>query len=130
MDANGTVTGFERIDPDDAGNGYNFINQHVLDPQDNNVIYYVYANRVYRNTDLAGIPVTGNYYDPIGTNWEEVDGARLNAVQRISALDISLAAPDVLFYGITGKRVYRCDSLWTNPTRRRTSLPRSCRRPT
>ena len=117
VDASGTVTSFERIDPDDAGNGYNFINQHVLDPQDNNVIYYVYANRVYRNTDLAGIPVTGNYYDPIGTNWEEVDGARLNAVQRISALDISLAAPDVLFYGITGKRVYRCDSLWTNPTK-------------
>ena len=116
IDVNGVVTGYERIDPVGGTTGYNFINQLVLDPLDNNKVYWVGANRIWRNNDLAGIPVTDNYYDRIATNWEQITGAQVPTLQRITVLDIS-AARSTLFYGTTSRKLYRCDSLYTNPTR-------------
>ena len=115
VDDAGTVSAFERIDPDIANPYYNFINQYVLDPVSNNKVYWCHASKLYRNNDVAGIPLTGNYYDPNPTNWEQI--TEVLGAQRLCALDISLAQPTTLFYGTTNGRVYRVDSLDTNPDR-------------
>ncbi len=111
IDANGVVTGYERIDPTLGTNSYNFINPFILDPVNNNRLYWVSASKIWRNNDLAGIPITNNFYDKISTNWELIDGATLITSNRISALDISAADPSVMIYGTINGRVWRCDSL-------------------
>ena len=115
IDDSGVISGFERIDPVGGTNSYNFINQFVLDPVTNNKLYVCSANRLWRNNDVAGISVTNNFYDRIETNWEMLDV--VSGSQRLSALDISLAQPNTLWYGTTNGRVYRVDSLYTTPDR-------------
>ncbi|MBL8001856.1 MAG: T9SS type A sorting domain-containing protein [Flavobacteriales bacterium] len=115
IDANGTITGYERIDPTGGTSSYSFINPFILDPGNNNRLYWVSANKIWRNNDLAGIPVTNNFYNKIPTNWELIDGATLLSSQRIASLDISAADPSFMIYGTVNGKVYRCDSLDTNP---------------
>jgi hypothetical protein len=114
IDANGVITGYERIDPTLGTNSYNFINPFILDPGNNNRLYWVSANKIWRNNDLAGIPITNNFYDRIDTNWELINGATLTS-GRIGALDISAADPGTMIYGTIAGRLWRCDSLNTNP---------------
>ena len=116
LDVNGNVLAFERIDPTLGTNNYNFINQFILDPHDNNKCYWVSASRLWRNNDLAGIPLNDNYYDRIDTNWELVSDLNLPASQRISTLDISRAQPGTIFYGTQNARLYRGDSLYNGTT--------------
>ena len=114
VDDLGLVGQFERIDPD-ITTSYNFINQFVLDPASWNELYWAAGTKVYRNTDLAGIPYNNDYYDPDTTNWELLSVAVGSA--RITALDMSLAQPEALFYGTTAGRLYRVDSLHGTPVR-------------
>jgi hypothetical protein len=116
LGANNEVVGFERIDPVGGTNNYNFINQFVLDPWNNNRLYWVSASKLWLNTDLSAIPVTNNWYDAIDTNWVLVNEASLPASQRISTLDISYWGRS-LFYGTVNGRVHRLDSLDGNRTR-------------
>lgn len=116
IDANGTITGYERIDPIGGTTNYSFINPFILDPGNNNRLYWVSANKIWRNNDLAGIPITNNFYDRIDTNWELINGASLTS-GRIASLDISAADPSFMIYGTTTGRLWRCDSLDTNPQR-------------
>jgi hypothetical protein len=119
IEDDGSISAFERIDPisnpPSDSLGYNFINQFVLDPLTNNKLYWLKANKLYRNNDLAGIPLTGNYYHRISTNWEQL--TEVTGSQRLSTLDISLADPNALLYGTTSGRIYRVDSLYTAPSR-------------
>jgi hypothetical protein len=111
---NGTIGDFERIDPDVTGS-YNFINQFVLDPVGGNELYWCLGSKLYRNTDLAGIPYNNEYYDPDDTNWEQIEV--VTGSSRITALDISIAQPEALLYGTTIGRLYRVDSLHGTPVR-------------
>ncbi|MCB0791394.1 MAG: hypothetical protein H6595_08575 [Flavobacteriales bacterium] len=117
VDAQGNVTGYERIDPIGGTNSYNFINPFVLDPVDNNVCYWLSASRIWRNTDLSAIPVTDNFYDRVSTNWEQIGQATVPTSQRITALDIGYSAPNTLFYGTINSHLYRLDSLDATPVR-------------
>lgn len=121
LDANGNVLAFGRIDPTLGTNSYNFINQFILDPHDNNQLYWVSASKIWRNNDLEGIPLTDNYYDKISTNWELMSEANLPASQRIATLDISHALPGALFYGTQNARLYRTDGL-NGPTPVKTEI--------
>ncbi|MBL7965209.1 MAG: hypothetical protein JNM31_15345 [Flavobacteriales bacterium] len=124
LDASYQITGFERIDPIGGTNTYNFINPFVLDPVNNNVLYWVSAARIWRNNDLAGIPVTNNWYDRISTNWENLNATALPASQRITALVISRARHTTLFYGTVNSKLYRCDSLHSaSPVRTEITSP-------
>ncbi|MBP7514318.1 MAG: T9SS type A sorting domain-containing protein [Flavobacteriales bacterium] len=114
VDDAGVVGQFERIDPEVTGS-YNFINQFVLDPVSSNQVYWCAGTKLYRNTDLAGIPFTNDYYNTEETNWELI--AAVSSSPRLTALDISLAQPDALWYGTTNGRVYRVDSLQGTPVR-------------
>lgn len=123
FDGQGVMTGFERIDPP-GGGAYNFINPLVLDPSNNNVLYWPAGHRIFRNNDLAGIPITDNWYNANNTNWEQLTIVNLPSNQRITSLDISEARPSTLFIGTSNRRVYRIEGLDTaEPTRTEVTVP-------
>lgn len=119
----GDVLAYERIDPVGGTTAYNFINQFVLDPVTNDQLYWCSANKIWRNTDLAGIAYHNEYYDPDTTNWELLTAASISATQRFSALDISAAEHNSLWLGTTSGRLYRIDSLDTTPVRTQITSP-------
>ena len=58
----GTVVAFRRIDPiGPKKDDYSFINPLALDPSDANVLYLPAGNRLYRQTELAAINLTGEW---------------------------------------------------------------------
>ncbi|MCB9170851.1 MAG: hypothetical protein H6594_10925 [Flavobacteriales bacterium] len=120
IDAQGNVTGYERIDPIGGTSSYNFINPFVLDPVDNNVCYWLSASRIWRNTDLSTIPVTNNFYDRISTNWEQLT---MPVSLRITAVDIGESAHHTLFFGTINSHVFRLDSLDQTPVRTELTSP-------
>ncbi len=114
VDDLGAVGQFSRIDPDVSGT-YNFINQMVLDPATNNQLYWCVGTKLYRYTDLAAIPYTNDYYVSTDTLWEQI--TVVTGSGRLTALDISLAQPNTLWYGSSTGRVYKVDSLDGTPVR-------------
>lgn len=59
---------------------------------------------------MAAIPYTDEWYDKDTMNWEDLPASTVAGL-RIASLDISLDAPNTLFYGTTAGRVFRLDSL-------------------
>ncbi|MEO8067727.1 MAG: T9SS type A sorting domain-containing protein [Flavobacteriales bacterium] len=112
LDANGNITGYERIDPD-GGSGYNFINPLVLDPWNNNTIYWPTGYRFQTRSDLGTVPVTDNWYTAPTTGWSIIPESQLSISVRITCCDISAARSNRLVYGTSTGRFYRLDSLHT-----------------
>lgn len=115
IDANGNVLGKTRIDPT-GGSGYQFINPFILDPMNDSIMYLCAGRYLWRNNDLTSIPITGNEYNPINTNWIRLNGSFLGsgfAAPYISAIDMSEVNRDILYYGTTSGKLYRLDSCRT-----------------
>lgn len=114
VDASFAITGFERIDPVGGTTNYNFINAFALDPNDNDRIYWVSGNRLWRNNAISAIPITDEWYDQESLGWENLAATALPAGQRIACVDLSRANSDRLLAGTTSAgRVWRVDSLLT-----------------
>ena len=108
LDPSGQVDSFARIDPL-GGTGYQFINPYVLDPNNNNLMYLAGGKYLWRNNDLSGIPYASNW-DSITTNWfmfpDSVPVANVN----ITAVAVSKAPANRVYFGTSNKRVYRIDN--------------------
>ena len=117
LDQNGTPTAFNRMDPITGGNGnYLFINPFILDPSDNNIMYLPETFSLWRNDDLASIPLV-NEFDSISTGWSKFTNiAPLSSF--ITTLACSKSNPSHrLYYGTNSQQIYRIDSAHTgNPT--------------
>lgn len=123
IDANANITGYERIDPDGAS-PYNFINPLVLDPWNNDRIYWPAGNKVWTRGDLGSIPVTDNWYTAPTTGWTNITEAQLGTGVRITCLDMSAAKNNRLCYGTNSGRFYLLDSLDTpDPVRTQIDWP-------
>jgi hypothetical protein len=72
-----------------------FIHPFILDPNDNNVMYYPSGNRVWRNSDLSKIKNYSQY--GVNTNWSSFSVA--SAGYTITALAVSEKDPNVLYVG-------------------------------
>jgi photosystem II stability/assembly factor-like uncharacterized protein len=108
LDANGIVTGYNRIDPI-GGTDYMFINPFIIDPVDNNVMYMAEGAKLWRNDSLAQIPLT-NQFDSISTGWfKYTDTVALGGVS-ISALAASVIPSHRLYFGTNKRKVYRIDN--------------------
>jgi len=109
LDNAGNVTGFRRVDPiGPAGGDYLFINPLVLDPNDPNLLYLPAGNKVYRQNQLASIPLTGAW-DAISQGWTQFQDTLTTGV--FSAISISEAAPaNRLYLGTTNNKVFRVDN--------------------
>ncbi|HEU4718347.1 MAG TPA: T9SS type A sorting domain-containing protein [Bacteroidia bacterium] len=108
LDGSGNVTSFARIDPI-GGKGYQFINPFVIDPNNNNIMYLAGGKYLWRNDNLAGIPMAGNW-DSISTNWVKWNDSVPVANVNITALAVSKTPANRVYYGTELKRVYRVDN--------------------
>ncbi|HZG00067.1 MAG TPA: T9SS type A sorting domain-containing protein [Chitinophagales bacterium] len=116
VDANGNTTSYARIDPRDA-TGFQFINPFILDPVDNNIMYLPAGHKMWRNDNLAGIPMVNNW-DSIMTNWVTLPDTCTTLQGEITAVACSREPAHVLYYGTNKKRLYKVVNANTgSPTR-------------
>jgi hypothetical protein len=108
LDANGNKTSFARIDPIGLKDPQ-FINPYVLDPNNNNIMYLAGGKYLWRNHDLAGIPMIGNW-DSISTNWTQFADSVPLAGSRITAVHACKATANRVYYGTDKKKIYRLDN--------------------
>ncbi len=119
----GTVTGLTRIDPTGAV-GYQFINPFILDPADDNQMYLAAGRYVWRNLDLAAIPIVGEEYTTTNVGWVRLDVSNVGNPTfdgAVSALGMSKSDNDKLYYGTSAGKLFRLDSL-QNGTITKTNL--------
>jgi hypothetical protein len=119
IDNNGTVLGKTRIDPQGAS-GYLFIAPFMLDPADNNTMYLAAGKYLWRHQRLDTIPLVNNEYDPLAQGWEKltqsVTGSSITAGS-VSALAMSAADNNRIYYGTTSGALLRLDSLHSIPVK-------------
>ena len=116
LDGSGNVLSFARIDPIGA-QGYQFINPYVLDPNNNDLMYLAAGTHIWRNNNLAGIPLINNW-DSISTNWTMFSDSVNYGSAEISAVSVSKSPANRLYFGATSKKLYRIDNANTgNPTK-------------
>ncbi len=108
LSASGVVDSSARIDPL-GGHGYLFINPFVLDPNNNDIMYLAAGRCVWRNNDLAGIPMVNNW-DSITTNWVKFNDSLPGATWVVTALAVSKVPANRLYYGTSFRRIYRKDN--------------------
>ena len=60
LDGNGVATGFRRMDPI-GGSNYLFTNPYVLDPNNNEIMYFPAGKHLWRNNALSTIPLANKY---------------------------------------------------------------------
>ncbi len=111
---NGKNEVFTRIEPR-GGKDFIWNTPFKLDPNNNNIMYLAGGNLVWRNNDLGSIPFV-NTTDSITTNWDSLTYTRLNnfdqsqsRAEAVTALDISNAPANVLYFGTSYGRVFRVD---------------------
>ncbi len=112
LDNNGHVTGYNRFDPiGPAGDDYLFINPLVLDPNNPNLLYLPAGNKVYRQDQLASIPLTGEW-NPISQGWTQFpDTIAAGSFIAFSAIAVSETAPaNRLYLGTSNNKVFRVDN--------------------
>ena len=110
----GTVLAFRRIDPiGPKKDNYSFINPLALDPTDANVLYLPAGNRLYRQTELANINLTGEW-DSIAQGWMQYPDTIKAGFGTISAIAVSTANPTHRVYiGTSANKLYRIDEAHT-----------------
>jgi hypothetical protein len=108
LDGAGNVTTFARIDPIGLKNP-EFINPYTLDPNNNNIMYLAGGKYLWRNDDLSGIPMIGNW-DSISTNWTQFVDSVPAVNQVITAVTACKTPANRVYYGTSSKRIYRVDN--------------------
>ncbi len=106
----GTVTAFRRIDPiGPAKDDYSFINPLAMDPSDANVLYLPAGGKLYRQTELGAINLTGQW-DSIAQGWAKYPDTIKTSFGTISAIAVSTNNPSHrVYFGTSANKLYRID---------------------
>jgi hypothetical protein len=97
----------DQIHPSSA-TGQLFVNPYLLDPNNQNIMYYAGGTRVWRNGNLAGVN-SGYGFTGTTTNWTNMTGTAVTT-GTVSALAVSTSPANVLYYGTTDGQLYRTDN--------------------
>ena len=108
LDANGNLLSFGRIDPIDSVD-YIFINPFVLDPNNNDIMYWIAGNHIWRNDSLTTLPTAGGW-DSISTGWFRMPDTALVAGTYVTALGISTTPANRLYWGTNKRALFRTDN--------------------
>ncbi len=92
-----------RIDPS-GGTGYLFINPYLLDPAEPSRMYMAGGATVWRNSNLAQIPLGSS--DPAAVNWVKVLQPEISGAS-VTALGASKEPVGILYVGSSAGRVYK-----------------------
>ena len=105
----GELNQFNRIDPI-GGKDYLFINPFILDPNDQNKMYLAAGAKLWRNDDLASIPLEGKF-DSISTGWFQLTDTLPQSATKITSLAASENPPaHRLYIGTDNQKVYKIDN--------------------
>ncbi len=113
---NGIVNNFRNISPL-GGGGYIFITPLILDPLDDNRMYLCAGKSIWRNDSLNAIVMNGDEYGLISQGWNKLNGTTTGGLSNspsITALSISEANSNLLYFGTDGGGVYKLDSCKSN----------------
>lgn len=119
VDGSGHTVDRTRIDPVGAS-GYSFVPPFILDPTNQNKLYYAAGIYLWLQTDLDAIPLTGEEYDSISTGWVQITASSIGnplTAGTISAIGMSASDSTRLYFGTSGGALYRLDSLGGNYTK-------------
>lgn len=107
FDKDGNLLGWNRIDPAGA-TGYLFINPYVLDAANSNKMYTAAGEYIWRNDDLASIPLTATN-DTTSIGWKRLENSRVsgNIVTTLTSAPKSL---HTLYFGTYTGKLYRIDN--------------------
>ncbi len=94
-----------RIDPI-GGEDYLFITPFVLDPSDLNIMYLAEGERIWRNSDLAGIPADSD--EKTNVNWAVLTNTAIPGAV-ITALGVTMLPRSRVYYGTSKGKIYRLD---------------------
>jgi hypothetical protein len=107
IDKDGKVVKFNRIDPI-GGKGYQFINQLVLDRNNENTMYVAGGKRIWRNNQLDKIQLEGKW-DSISTGWFAFPDT-IKGTGRVTAIAVSAKPANVVYYGSDNGKIYRIEN--------------------
>ncbi|MFZ4544431.1 MAG: T9SS type A sorting domain-containing protein [Saprospiraceae bacterium] len=116
IDAEGNVKKYNRIDPI-GGIGYQFINQFLLDPNDENTMYVAGGKRLWRNNMLDKIQYE-NKWDSIALGWHAFPDTIVGK-GTITAIAVAKSTPNRVYFGSTNGRIYRVDNAHMDTSRYR-----------
>ncbi len=113
LDSNGEVLESARIDPEgtDADNVF-WMHQYVVDPNNENVMFYPDGKKVWRHTSLNTVVMDGEFQNPLSTGWSLMDGEiESPPTATISATHVTNSNPAHSLYLASGNKLtYRVDS--------------------
>lgn len=112
-DNSGEYEGFARIDPVN-GRGYDFINPFIINPENQFEMYLPSADTLWYNSNISEIKLGSS--DKPFTNWQIIDNLP-NPDARITALSLSTAVKNTLFYGTDMGKLYKMEKT-NNPAQR------------
>ena len=96
-DGTPTFSNFDYVHPSEAGN-QQFIHPFVIDPKDENIMYYPDGNQLLRNTTLD--QVSNRNSDGTTQGWENLTvDSEITSGYVISALTVTPGSSDILYYG-------------------------------
>ncbi len=114
LDAQGNVLASARVDPEGTNETNIFwMHQFVLDPNNENVMYYPDGKKLWRNTTLNAVVMDGDFEDPLAAGWSLMDGEVVSNVTslKIIATHVTNQNPSHSVYVATSNRwTYRIDS--------------------
>ena len=118
LDANGNVLAYKRIDPIGPNkNDYGFVNPFVVDPNNNDILYFPAGKSLYRQNAISSI-VLNNTWDSISQGWykfaDTITAANFgtgnaNAAE-ITAVAVSKYPANTVYIGTSNRLIYRIDS--------------------
>ena len=107
LNEQGQVLAFNRMDPLGADTStYDFINYLVMDPNDDNIIYFNNQNQLWRNNQAGDYPYN-NSQTRTNIGWHVF--SNLTEIP-ISCMDVSTSPPNILYLGSTNNIIYRIDN--------------------
>ncbi|MEZ4978419.1 MAG: T9SS type A sorting domain-containing protein [Chitinophagales bacterium] len=114
IDNLGNTQALTRIDPIGASD-YIFINPFILDPNNSNIMYLAAGNYIWRNDSLDAIPLLDDEYNAISLGWERLNASNSSnffiSTNYITALEMSAASSDVLYYGTFAGSIFKLSGL-------------------
>ena len=110
LDTNAERLGFQRMDPASCdSNNYMWMNPMEMDANNDNVIYWAEANKIWRNNNLNNIQYNGSH-DKSDFGWELFSDSLSPQSIKISVLSTSTNPADIMYVGTQNKYLFRVDN--------------------
>ncbi|MCG8574028.1 MAG: T9SS type A sorting domain-containing protein [Flavobacteriales bacterium] len=115
LDEDGSVTEYERIDPEDGPSSYNWANSYKLDPNNTKRLYWNGRNRIWRLDNLDDVTLNGDKINKEPDHWVSIPESIITGPAGfVTDIEMCEGLPNVVFYGSSNGKLFRLDSADTD----------------